>query len=451
MGYNGGINKRGYYRRYNGMYRKSSYRSGEKILSGLILGGLGLVAAAASSTSTSKGSSNRTRKSVANQNIYSPPPKSLSIEDSILNRLTSDNFRKVKEDYDTVVFNNIQINNRISKLQQKGRWNNILRTLFYFIPKWRSFFDAKLYDLNTSLVQEQSNIITPIIDIDPLLDNDLPEIPLVNKGKILMAFYNVSSESYLNDHKTLNVSDPLENYFNYNGKAIGILHSRLIQLHLFNKGVLIMGKNTFGIADYHDITSYYTTLYIKTRYVENGLKVVRKTWLHAKTNGDRDLRYNENYEINIVEYGCLKLNFDDDLAINILFSDISYGKEVAMLFNLTPIKDNRVVPAVPKEYTPADKKESIDTIISPKVYTTTYKKATLTPTEQELCDAIRRYGKPLNTRIAYKRPQIGSSVKRRSDGALLEVINISMDHKFKCYDFAKDDCFLYTRDELMLN
>ena len=43
------------------------------------------------------------------------------------------------------------------------------------------------------------------------------------------------------------------------------------------------------------------------------------------------------------------------------------------------------------------------------------------------------------------------SVKRRSDGAILEVVNISIDHKFKCYDFAKDDCFLYTRDELMLS
>lgn len=449
MGYNGGINKRGYYRRYHGMYRKSSYRSGEKILSGLILGGLGLVAAAASSTSTSKGSSNRTRKSVANQNIYSPPPKPLSIEDSILNRLTSNNFRKVKENYDTVVFNNIQINNRISKLRQKGRWNNILRTLFYFIPKWRSFFDAKLYDLNISLVQEQSNIITPIIDIDPLLDNDLPEIPLVNKGKILMAFYNVSSESYLNDHKTLNVSDPLENYFNYNGKAIGVLHSRLIQLHLFTKGVLVMGKNTFGIVDYSDITSYYTTLYIKTRYVESGLKVVRKTWLHAKANGDRDMRYSENYEINLIEYGCLKLNFNDNLTINILFSDASYGKEVAKVFNVTSIQTT--VPPAPIIHKYQDKKECSIVSETPKVYTTTYIKATLTQTEKELCDAIRRYGKPLNTRIAYKRPQIGSSVKRRSDGAILEVVNISIDHKFKCYDFAKDDCFLYTRDELMLS
>lgn len=51
MGYNGGTNKRGYYRRYHGMYSKSSYRSGEKILSNFLFGGLGLLAAGASALS----------------------------------------------------------------------------------------------------------------------------------------------------------------------------------------------------------------------------------------------------------------------------------------------------------------------------------------------------------------------------------------------------------------
>lgn len=51
MGYNGGTNKRGYYRRFNGMYSKSSYRSGEKILSNFILGGVGLLATGAKAIS----------------------------------------------------------------------------------------------------------------------------------------------------------------------------------------------------------------------------------------------------------------------------------------------------------------------------------------------------------------------------------------------------------------
>ena len=51
MGYNGGINKRGYYRRYNGMYSKSSYRSGSKLLSNTVLGGLGLIGAGVSAFS----------------------------------------------------------------------------------------------------------------------------------------------------------------------------------------------------------------------------------------------------------------------------------------------------------------------------------------------------------------------------------------------------------------
>lgn len=43
MGYNGGTNKRGYYRRYNGMYSKSSGKSGSKLITNAILGGLGLI------------------------------------------------------------------------------------------------------------------------------------------------------------------------------------------------------------------------------------------------------------------------------------------------------------------------------------------------------------------------------------------------------------------------
>ena len=106
MGYNGGINKRGYYRRYHGMYRKSSYRSGEKILSGLILGGLELISTAVSSTSNPKGTSTHKRKAVSEQNAYSPLPKSLSIEDSLINRMASDQFSQLKDDYDTAVLNN---------------------------------------------------------------------------------------------------------------------------------------------------------------------------------------------------------------------------------------------------------------------------------------------------------------------------------------------------------
>lgn len=449
MGYNGGINKRGYYRRYHGMYRKSSYRSGEKILSGLIIGGLGLISIAASSISNPKGTSTRKRKTVSEQNACVPSPEPLYIEDSLINRIASDQFSQLMDDYDTVVLNNKLISRQIGKLRNKVKLNSFLRSLFYLIPKYRSVFEDKIASINSSILQKEQEIEEPIINVNTLLNKDLPDSTLVNRGKIIMAFYDVNSESYINEHKTLNVSEIYESNFNYNCPAIGIFKSRIIQLHLFHKGLIVIGKGAFGIVDYHDISAHYTTINIKTRYIENGLKVVCKTWLHAKANGDCDLRYNENYEINLVEYGCLKLNFSDNLIINLLFSDASYGKEVASQFNLTPIKDIRVITTT-KVDTPMYK-ENISINDTYKVYTTTYNKATLTQPEKEFCDAIRRYGKPLNTRIAYKCPQIGSSVKRRSDGAVLVVINISIDHKFKCYDFTKDECYIYTREELMLS
>lgn len=446
MGYNGGINKRGYYRRYHGMYSKSSCRFGDKLFSGLILGSLRLISTAASSTSNPKGTSTRKRKAIFEHDAYTPAPKPLSIEDSLINRMDSEQFSQLKDDYNTVVLNNRLISHQIGKLRNQIKQNSFLRLLFYLIPKYRSIFEDKITSINSSIIQKEQELEDPIINVNSLLNNDLPNITLVNRGKIIMAFYDVNSESYINEYKTLNVSEVYESNFNYNYPAIGIFKSKIIQLHLFHKGLIAIGKGAFGIIDYHDITAHYTTINIKTRYIENGLKVVRKTWLHANTNESPDLRYNENYEIYLVEYGCLKLNLRDNLIINLLFSDASYGKEVANLFNLTPNKET-TTPKVDSLMV----KEDIAISDTCKVYTTTYNKAILTQTEKELCDAIRRYGKPLNTRIAYKCPQIGSSVKRRSDGAILEVINISIDHKFKCYDFAKDECYIYTREELMLS
>ena len=42
MGYNGGVNKRGYYRRNNGMYSKSASKRGSKIMDNTLIAGLGL-------------------------------------------------------------------------------------------------------------------------------------------------------------------------------------------------------------------------------------------------------------------------------------------------------------------------------------------------------------------------------------------------------------------------
>lgn len=53
MGYNGGVNKRGYYRRFHGMYSKSSSNFGQKILTNTILCGLGMLSAIGSDVTNS--------------------------------------------------------------------------------------------------------------------------------------------------------------------------------------------------------------------------------------------------------------------------------------------------------------------------------------------------------------------------------------------------------------
>ena len=84
MGYNGGINKRGYYRRNHGMYKKSSYRTGERLLGNIFSGGIGLLSLLADTGDA--------RKSISYSKSWKSDlyiPKISTIDDSIINKITT--------------------------------------------------------------------------------------------------------------------------------------------------------------------------------------------------------------------------------------------------------------------------------------------------------------------------------------------------------------------------
>ena len=141
---------------------------------------------------------------------------------------------------------------------------------------------------------------------------------------------------------------------------------------------------------------------MKTFTTESDVNVISNTWIHTKADGDRDMRYKENYEVNLVEYACLRLEFREDFIINILFSDILYGKKISELFNIPPLN-------ISKKLVKPKRKNNIEEKINHNKYKQTpnsHKKAVLTPSEEKLCELLKQYGKPLNQRIAYKKPQI---------------------------------------------
>ena len=100
MGYNGGINKRGYYRRNHGMYKKSSYRTGERLLGNIFSGGIGLLSLLAD-TGDARKSISYSKSSKSDLYI----PKISTIDDSIINKITTNNYAELKENYESIIKN----------------------------------------------------------------------------------------------------------------------------------------------------------------------------------------------------------------------------------------------------------------------------------------------------------------------------------------------------------
>lgn len=430
MGYNGGINKRGYYRRQNGMYKKSSYRYGEKILSNFIKVGIGLITDVANSADLSS------------SDISDSPQ--ISVNDLIIQSLTSDKFHFIKDNYISVVHRNKLLKKRILSLRLKITLNFILMIFCCLIPKYKNSLNKKIKAFNEAVELIKNKISEPIIDVSSLFDDNCSAYTLLNRGKIRITFHNVCDYTFLNGY--IDVAEKYDKYFKCSATAVGEFKSKQMQLYLYSKGLVVMRKNVFAVVDYKNVTSNFTKLYVKTYRVEDGIRKV-------------GTRYNDNYEIYIVEYGCLRLELDNKLTINLLFSDVSYGREVSKIFNNVSI-DKEVSKEINIKSIKSINKESEicnrnsrnrmeENFIDDNIKIT-YNKAETTDFDDKLIRIIKDYGKPLNSRIAYKYPRIGSSVKRRGDGAILYVINITPDNKLKCFDFEKNECFLYRREELML-
>ena len=443
MGYNGGINKRGYYRRQNGMYKKSSYRYGEKILSNFIKVGIGLITAVVNSADLSS------------SDISDSPQ--ISVNDLIVQSLTSEKFHFVRDNYISVVHRNKLLKKRILSLRLKIILDFILMIFCCLIPKYKNSLNKKIKAFNEAVELIKNKISEPIIDVSSLFDDNCSVNTLLNRGKIRITFHNVCDYTFLNGY--IDIAEKYDKYFKCSATAVGEFKSKQMQLYLYSKGLVVMRKNVFAVVDYKNVTSNFTKLYVKTDTVEDGIRKVGTTWRYSKINGDRDLRYNDNYEIDIVEYGCLRLELDNKLTINLLFSDVSYGRDVSKIFNNVSI-DKEVSKEINIKSIKSINKDSEicnrnsrnrmeENFIDDNIKIT-YNKAETTDFEDKLIRIIKDYGKPLNSRIAYKCPKIGSSVKRRGDGAILYVINITPDNKLKCFDFEKNECFLYRREELML-
>ena len=86
--------------------------------------------------------------------------------------------------------------------------------------------------------------------------------------------------------------------------------------------VIFEDENNFGLVKYEDISITYTSVrFVENQPVPDDTKIIEYTWRYVKKNGTRDLRYSENYQIPIVEYGEIIINANKRYVKKYMFSN----------------------------------------------------------------------------------------------------------------------------------
>lgn len=97
--------------------------------------------------------------------------------------------------------------------------------------------------------------------------------------------------------------------------------------------VYFAGESSFALLEYKEIEfTFRTTRFHEEDGVPADSQVVGSTWAKTNKNGSRDLRFKENYEIPIAEYGKILLNsstgLNEEYMVSCVASTENFDKEL---------------------------------------------------------------------------------------------------------------------------
>ena len=94
--------------------------------------------------------------------------------------------------------------------------------------------------------------------------------------------------------------------------------------------VAFKSKTDFALIEYKDVTIDFVMVnFVEEETVPADSITVDKTWKYCNKNGSRDMRFSNNYEIPIVQYGKIMLKSAAGLNEAYMFSKVEYAKNFA--------------------------------------------------------------------------------------------------------------------------
>lgn len=228
-------------------------------------------------------------------------------------------------------------------------------------------------------------------------------------------------------------------FFEFDIPSILTLNFKTFQIIFYDSVLIVTTKNDFAIINYSHISADIQQIHLLEKQLDSNINYgeVKETWLHTCLNGTPDLRYRNNPKIYNVQYWNLSIKLHNLFDISILFSAENIAQEVYSLVgkrNLQSVENIKVNSNIYK----------IDNVHDDII-------ADLTDTQKELCNILKQIGFQQSKYVTQKRPQFGSYVRRRRDRSVLCVIGVSPQQKFTCFDFVTQKCYIYNKEQLLLD
>ena len=421
MGYNGSNRKI-----KSSVIKKSSFNFGAKVVSNIIAWPI-TMAASAVLDSTDYTKTNGTFSS------YPDYDQQASIDEVIpISKLSDKKYNSIKQDYKDKIISNEKLETIITDINQKLKRVNYLSSFVGFISPLKKVLSKKACILEKKIQELTLTKKTTEIDIREITNQKgHNQITLPQNSNVYLVFNSVHDYYYADNMYVIEREDKA--FFEFNIPSILTLNFKAFQIIFYDSVLIITTKNDFAIINYSHAKVDIQQIHVLEKQLDSNIdyKIVKETWLHTCLNGTPDLRYRNNPKVYEVQYWSLSISLHNSFNICILFTAENIAQKIHNLItqsNLKAVKYNEI-----------DSNIYDETIVN------------LTDTQKELCNIIKQIGFQPSKYITQKRPQFGSYVKRRRDQAILCVIEVSSQQKFTCFDFTTQKCYIYKKEQLLLD
>lgn len=282
------------------------------------------------------------------------------IQSAAFDDLSSSNMAEMLRLLREVYQDRVDLSAEINRLERRIRGARRLRVMAclflvgFVVPWFRTRIYALREDLEETHKQWESERINLNLEFDELMSalyddfrSTFEDLMGVEHCWDVTAISTISPHSHripvqmgMHEFRIIKCNYPAFHFENANGADLYVYPGFI---------ALISRSKEFAIVSLSDIKLEFTReRFADNRPVPSDAKVVEMTWLHARKDGSPDRRYRNNYQLPVVEFGCIRITSSTGLNEAYSFSNSdkawafaqAFHKFAASVKSISCIKEN---------------------------------------------------------------------------------------------------------------